>query len=140
MRKAALGLIGLFVFLLATGCANTVPDPEPQAETASNLFEAALDGDLATAQRFLDSGANVNARFNDNNTPLHGAALGGNVAIVQLLLAKGANVNATNSANGTPMDVAAGNEQVCAVLRAHGGTENLRAAGEDAARRFLGNR
>lgn len=56
--------------------------------------------------RLLQSGANLNARGLDNDTPLHDAAVNGHVKIAKLLVERGADINAKNSKGKTPLDVA----------------------------------
>ena len=55
---------------------------------------------LADARELLQSGANVNAKGNDNNTPLHRAS---NERVTRILLDHGADPNAQNSYNHTPL-------------------------------------
>ena len=67
----------------------------------------------------MDAGADVNAKDEDENTPLHRAAYYGHKEIVVLLIAKGADVNVKNDVGYTPLD---GNHPDTAdLLRKHGG-------------------
>ena len=53
----------------------------------------------------LDVGkANVNAKNNLSNTPLHYAALGGRIEAATLLIERGAEINPINDVNDTPLD------------------------------------
>ncbi len=68
------------------------------------LAWAAMQGDLAMAQRLLEKGADVNAKNGDGSTPLHGAAFLGNDTLVALLLSKGANPQGKNNAGQPPAE------------------------------------
>ena len=52
----------------------------------------------------MDAGTDVNAKDEDENTPLHRAAYYGHKEIVVLLIAKGADVNVKNDVGYTPLD------------------------------------
>ena len=55
----------------------------------------------------LDVGkANVNAKNNDSNTPLHWAASRGHIEAATLLIERGAEINPINDNNETPLDIA----------------------------------
>ncbi|MEP6752054.1 MAG: ankyrin repeat domain-containing protein [Candidatus Dormiibacterota bacterium] len=49
------------------------------------LYFAAIGGDIETAKRLLDAGADVNARA-EAAAPIHGAVMGGSADMVRLLL------------------------------------------------------
>ncbi len=66
----------------------------PDTELA--LIKAADKGDSKVVEALLDSGADINARDEQNQTALHKAASGGHTPIVKLLLERGADVNAKN--------------------------------------------
>ena len=53
------------------------------------LYFAAIGGNLAVAERLLESGADVNAQA-AAAAPIHGAVMGGSADMVRLLLDKGA--------------------------------------------------
>ena len=53
------------------------------------LYFAAIGGNLAVAERLLESGADVNAQA-QAAAPIHGAVMGGSADMVRLLLDKGA--------------------------------------------------
>ena len=55
----------------------------------------------------LDVGkANVNAKNNYSNTPLHFAALCGHIEAATLLIERGAEINPIHDSNRTPLDAA----------------------------------
>ena len=92
------------------------------------LHIAAERGDVATIDRLLKAGANVNVQERSDeprstdwgNTPLHLAARDGQLAAVQLLLDRGANVNARNDRGVTPLHRSIGHPQVTQYLLQHG--------------------
>jgi len=54
----------------------------------------------------MSKGADVNAKDNDDETPLHSAAYWGHVACIGWLLANGARLDAVNKYQWTALDVA----------------------------------
>jgi ankyrin repeat protein len=65
-------------------------------DTGSALIKAAGKGDSEVVEALLDSGADINARDEQNQTALHQAANRGHAPVVKLLLERGADVNAKN--------------------------------------------
>ena len=103
--KALLAL-ALMVALLAIG----------KSVHADNLHDAARAGDVASNQRMLKAGANVNVEDGLGYTALYRAAFKGHVAAIEVLLKAGANVNAkAPKARGTALHVAADKGHVAAV-------------------------
>ncbi len=87
-------------------------------ERDSALFTAAAQNDRAGVQAALDAGANVHARNEKGQTPLHVAALHAQGGVVQLLLDHDANPNAFDDRGETPLHVAVslGKFGVCDIL------------------------
>jgi len=73
-------------------------------------------------ETLLSAGADVNARGEDGDTPLHYAAQYGGPVLTKLLISKGAQVDARNNDGNTPLVGAArwGQEETCLVLIAAG--------------------
>ena len=95
-------LITIAAVVLA-GCGNLEADRE--------LFDAVSDGNIKNVKKHIDAGANVNAKDNSGNTPihLHLHPYHGNApdkAIVKILLENGADINAKTQNGFTPLDVA----------------------------------
>ena len=76
-------------------------------EADRNLISAASLGDIARVKDSLNSGANVNIKDDNGQTPLYLAANGGYTSVVALLLDRGGDAGATTSAGATPLMVAA---------------------------------
>lgn len=85
---------------------------------------ACFFGAVASAQRCLDAGADVNqASHNDFNVaPIHSATAANDETLVRLLLTAGADVNARQSGDFVALHNAAqhGNRAICALLIAAG--------------------
>ena len=100
-RPAA--LLSAILLLAATALAQqtTPPQPTPAAATtmaASNplneqLWDATRKGDAAAVKSLLAKGADVNARWRYNQTPLFKASERGHTEVVKVLLDAGADVN-----------------------------------------------
>jgi ankyrin repeat protein len=68
------------------------------------LIDAARENNLPEISRLLSVGADVNAKDNDGNTPLHEACWKGHVQVFQALLDHGADIEAkTRSKSSTPL-------------------------------------
>ena len=75
----------------------------PAEELDSRLFPAAEFDSIAKIRQLLDAGADVNARNQRYETPLHRAASRGRAKIISVLIKQGADVNAKNSGGDTPL-------------------------------------
>ena len=84
------------VFLV--GCGN------PEADRA--LLDASEKENIEAVKQHLDAGADVNAKDEGGQTPLHRAALRGHKEIVELLIANGADRNAKDLNGRTPLHYA----------------------------------
>jgi ankyrin repeat protein len=107
-----------------------VGPPLSPAELKQRLFPAAQAGDTGKIEQLLASGLDVNARNEENDTPLLVAAKHGRTEAVKLLLEKGADVEARNDARMTALTAAAAKGAVDAVkaLAARGADVNHKTA------------
>eukprot|EP00128_Syssomonas_multiformis_P007040 Colp12_sorted_trinity150504_noHs@22461 len=81
------------------------PSRDCSRVASTPLHEAARSGDLDTCKLLIGQGANVRARDEDGNTPLHVALE--HVDVCTLLLERGAEVDARNNIENTPLFQAA---------------------------------
>ena len=125
MSRVLLVLPMSAVITLLIACGYGPGDP---GKLCSINFNAVNGGDVKAAQQEIDRGADINARCEDNSTPLH-VAVGRfypHVETVQLLLANGADINARNYREFTPLHLATLNQQphVVLLLIEHGADVN----------------
>jgi len=98
-----------------------------------DLLTAAEAGHVATVDRLLRAGANINARWVDDSTPLFVAARAGHAAVVERLLEAGADPHESHTAMGSPLHTAVigGRVDVVRLLLARGVDANARSAAGD---------
>lgn len=98
------------------------------------LHLSAFFGQMASAQRLLELGADVNAVSHNSlrNTPVHAATAGGHRDVALLLIERGAQVQAADAGGHTPLHIAAENGllDVVKALLARG-ADPLAVDGED---------
>ncbi len=106
----------LIALLLAAWltCLQSMAAAPPSSTSA--LFEAVRAGDHAAVRSLIKTGAGVNARDDEGNTPLIAAALNADVAVLKLLIEAGAEVNATNQAGASALLRAAAFEDKARLL------------------------
>jgi glyoxylase-like metal-dependent hydrolase (beta-lactamase superfamily II) len=95
--------------------------------SAEEIHDAAQQGDLAKLKMLLEKNPGlIEARSENEKTPLHFAAQAGFKEIVELLIEKGADVNAKNIANEIPLHYAAAmrHKEVVDLLIARGAMLN----------------
>ena len=94
------------------------------------LLQAAYHDDLATVERLIAAGADVNAANDLGATPLWAACQNGNAAMVARLLEAGANPNLALLKGETPLMIAArtGNPTIAEALLVRGAEPNAKAA------------
>lgn len=71
------------------------------------LCQAAREGDIERCRLLIANGADVNAKGEDGQTPLHEAAEHGYQDVVEVLTANGANIDPTSEFGCTPLNHAA---------------------------------
>jgi ankyrin repeat protein len=118
------------------------PEPPTDKTPDDSLWEAAMFGEIEAAKKAIADGANVNAKKDDGETPLHWATVesmdSGSKKVIELLISKGADVNAkivTGRKKGmTPLAIAKmfSNKEIADLLRKHGAKtgEELKAEGK----------
>lgn len=95
--------------------------------THNDLLEAAKQGDLAKVKALVEKNPElVNAKDQEQGTPLHNAAAAGHLKIAEYLIKKGADVNAWNNAHQNPLLYAAysGHSEIVSLLLEKGAKFN----------------
>ena len=99
-----------------------------------SIHDAAVEGNIEAVKQHLAAGTDVNAKADDEWTPLHEAAWHGHKEVVELLIAEGADVNVKDGDGETPLGKAIRNEQtkIADLLRKRGSKtgEELKAEGK----------
>ena len=101
---------------------------ELNADSQAYLFIAAYENDIKAVQWLIANGAEVNAKDNDGDTPLHWAAFQNSSEAAAVLLANGAEVNAKENDGETPLHWAASqnSSEAAAALLANGAEVNAK--------------
>lgn len=94
----------------------------PVTASAASLAKAAKKGDLATVERLIAEGADLDKRDFRGNTPVYHAASNGHADVVEALAQAGADVDNDNDFGSTPLHVASrqGHVDVIRVLVTYG--------------------
>jgi ankyrin repeat protein len=79
------------------------------------LFGAISENDLPETRRLLSVGADVNAKDNVGDTPLHWASMQGHVQVFKGLVERGADIEVRNNRGYTPLHWACYNSHVAVV-------------------------
>lgn len=81
--------------------------PTIRADATDDLFRAAKGGTVSEVRTALSAGANLGARDEDGNTPLHLAAMKNDAPLVIMALIEGgADPGARDGEGATPFDYA----------------------------------
>ncbi|KAK3276343.1 hypothetical protein CYMTET_15574 [Cymbomonas tetramitiformis] len=110
------------------------PSPPPAPIVSSNVWQAAKMGSLYEVKHWVQTGADVNGRYEDGvhhkegSTALREATWAGWYEVVEYLLDNGAHVNTKDADKFAPTHYAAkrGNEGVLKLLLSRGGRVNAR--------------
>jgi len=107
--------------------------PVLYSRTDRGLYRAAERGDIEGIERSLAAGANVNATFQGDGSPLIAAARQGRLAAVGLLLDRGADPNLAVGGDGNPLIMAAreGHVEIVTLLLDRGANINQVVAGDE---------
>ncbi len=102
-----------FLLVLVAGCSEQ-PDPAeqnaapktksiPAFQNPDNIYDAALQGDIATVRGFLDEGFDVNRLDIDKRSLLMLAGFNGHTELCRMLIEKGAEVDVRDSNGRTAL-------------------------------------
>jgi ankyrin repeat protein len=96
-------LITTIAAVLLVGCGKSTPQPKPLSEADSALLNAVDEGNIEAVKQQLASGANINAKNIEGETPLLLASYNGSKDIIELLINKGADLNVRGFTGSTPL-------------------------------------
>ena len=118
MKAIKLYYLVLMLMLIITGCKKEEPQPPRQgtveavkkpakpiepAQPVESLPQAAAGGDIEHIKSLISGGADVNAKDDNGNAPLHYAVILANKDVIELLIANGADVNVKDNQGRTPL-------------------------------------
>jgi uncharacterized protein len=101
MKKLLMKGMTALTLALLVGVLALIPDG--RAPLGEKLIQATKQGDCNQLHKYLNMGADVNARDESGLTPLIWASVKGNAYAAQILLERGANANARNAQGDTAL-------------------------------------
>ena len=120
-------LLLLSILIIVCGCTPSLSKQE-QADLNSKLLAAVENGIHNEASELIESGADINAKTNEqyNETPLMLAAYWNEIEIVKLLLSKGADINTLDNLGWTALmyAVVESNTEIINILLSEGSDVN----------------
>jgi len=123
-------LLTTITAVVLAGCGEAQSSEPPTAKAPGfSIHEAAENGNIEAVKLHLAAGADVNAKDEEEFTPLLYAAWDGHKEIAELLIAKGADVDAKYDLLGwTPLHQAAayGDKEIVELLIANGADVNVK--------------
>ncbi len=128
LAAAILLLAGLSQFPSSSPQTVRAGDPHEAEPMAADPVEAIRNADAQAVRKWLDNGADVNARDAEGDTPLILASFYASPECVELLIEKGADVNAANKAGATALIRAATDYEKTRLLVAAGANVRVRTA------------
>ncbi|MDP6527192.1 MAG: hypothetical protein QGH15_23775, partial [Kiritimatiellia bacterium] len=101
------------------------PEPPTGKTPDASLWEAAMFGGIELAKKAIADGADVNAKKEDGQTPLHSAVVAaldsGDNKVIELLIENGADVNAKivsgRHQGMTPLDITGGLSEAASLTK-----------------------
>lgn len=134
---------GLMVLLLS-GCGNDLAAPQLSLDQGeeTNVWQAAMLGQVEPLKAALAKGIDLNALNQDGWAPLHLAVVANQVAAVEWLLKNGVRTNAETAGSRSALDIALTpgfmenegqrnvREEIVRLLRQHGGQRGSACCGK----------
>ncbi|MDC0065849.1 ankyrin repeat domain-containing protein [Verrucomicrobia bacterium] len=122
-------LLTTIAAVVLVGCGPSQPPKPPTAKAPDiSIHDAALIGNIEAVKQHLAAGTDVNAKDEEEWTPLLYAASEGHKEIVELLITEGADVNAKDVDEWTPLHWAVnqGHKETAELLLAKGADVNAK--------------
>jgi ankyrin repeat protein len=89
----------------------------PDKSLDADIIEASRTGKIDEVEDLISRCADVNARNEDMNTPLHFASGEGHITVIDMLLKNGADINITNNDMYSPLHFASYEEVIDMLLK-----------------------
>ncbi len=140
MKAINLIVLVMVLMLITSGCKKEEPQPTSRGtvevvktpvetiepvQPAESIHEAAAAGDIEKIKSLISGGADVNAKDDKGNAPIHYAVLLANKDVIELLIDSGADVNLKDDQGHTALWWAKElkNNELVELLLKHGASE-----------------